>query len=978
MTEKQYSGYQKIADETIEELDARAIIWIHEKSGAKIMKMENDDDNKTFGIGFRTPPNDSTGVAHIVEHCVLSGSRKYKTREPFMDLYKGSLKTFLNAMTFSDKTIYPVASRNHTDFRNLMDVYLDAVFYPSMSENKNIFMQEGWHLEIFNPDEELSYRGVVYNEMKGALSSPEDQISEAIQKHIYPDSIYGNNSGGNPYEIPNLSYEDFLAFHQKYYHPSNAYLFLYGDGDTEDELAYLDRQYLSHFDRMDIDSSLSVQQPFTEPRREEAVYSVTERPSGASKDYLTYSTVVGQITDPKDRFIAELLRDVLIDSEAAPIKRAILDSELAEDVLSESTDGKSLLFSIVLKNMDKNHADQCIQKINETLQRLIRDGIDQKLLLSCLNKAEYSLRESGGYHTKGVVFFIQAMSNWLYDEDPIEALRYNEILRELREGVDKGIFERFIEEKILNNPFKSILVVTPSVGYNERRDREEREKLRALKAHMTEEQIQKLIKENESLRTFQLTDDSKEAKATIPMLELKEVKSRLEEIPREVIEKDHVTFLYHDLFTSDISYIQWVFDISHIALEDFPYVALICEMLGAVDTATRDYSALNNEIFLHTGGIRVDPKIYDDKGEEKSILQKIEVSTKIIGSDFDEMMSLVAEILQESLLNQPKRLKELVQAIKSEIEMSIYPNGNAVVMSRLRSYFSKASKLNEALNGLDFFFFIQELEQRLNKDAGAVIQKLEEVYQRLFHQNKLIVNFTGNQNAFKQFMSACTTMLDRLEPSFGEEVLKDIVLDNKQEGILSSSNVQYVSKGTELSALQKQYNGTMAVLASVLSLDYLHNNIRAKGGAYGAGIQITENSLVTYSYRDPNLEETLEVYDHMGDFLRSGSIDQRDLHQYIIGTLGAFDPPMTTQAKGKVDLIRFMQHRDVETIERWMEEATHTTTEQLASYAEILDQAMAMPYCCVLGNKEKVMKSKDHFKTLLRLQLEEGDEDETI
>ncbi|MDO5718329.1 MAG: insulinase family protein [Tissierellia bacterium] len=960
------SGFKLISNEELKEANSKALLFEHIKTGARLLKLENKDDNKVFGIGFRTPPKNSTGVAHIVEHSVLSGSRKYKTKEPFMDLYKGSLQTFLNAMTFYDKTIYPVASRNKTDFRNLMDVYLDAVFYPAIAEKKEIFMQEGWHYEILEKDEEIRYKGVVYNEMKGAMSSPEDQLQEYVNQGLYPDSIYRYNSGGDPYEIPKLSYEDFIEFHSKYYHPSNSYIYLYGDGDTFEELEYLDSEYLSSFDKIEVDSSIDDQKLFDEKRYSEFEYSTTDEVEGLNRDYLTYSVLTCDILDDSS-MISELLKEALIDSDAAPIKKALLDAEICEDVFSLGYPVKQVPFSIAAKNADKNRIKEFEDIIDNELKRLADEGIDKKLLISTLNKFEYNLREASGYPTRGIIYFIEAFRTWLYGESPLEALKYDDVLENLRKGIDEGIYERFIRNNILNNPHKSILSLTPNKGLNDAKDKEQEEELRKFKESLSEEEIDQLISENKKLIEMQLEEDSEEAKATIPKLSLSEINPKLERIPREVFENDGYTLLYHDLFTGGINYLYLVFDMKLVEQEDIPYISVLSELLGSMDTEKRDRVDLASEIYIKTGGIYFSPVVMRDKEDPNNYHPRFYINTKVLGPDFRPAFSLIDEMINETLFDDEKRFGEIIREIKSKIEMSIFQVGNSVVMNRVKSYFDEVSKYNELLRGIDYFNFIQDIEKNLD-DSKKHIEKVKSVAKKVFNKDNLIANLTGDRESLTNVQDSMLELINKLPDATGERCKIKISDELKKEGIMSSSNVQYVSKASSLKSTGYKYSGKMAVLSAVLSRGYLHNKIRAMGGAYGAGISIGEYNIATFSYRDPNLKDTVKVYDDIADYLRNIELTKGDLTSYIIGTMGGFNPPMTAMQKGTMDLTMYIQKSSIDIIEDYMREALETEVSDLRGFADMIEKSMGEDYLSVLGNSEKIKENEDLFDNIFNLK----------
>lgn len=962
-----YFGFKLISSEFIKECNSEAMIFEHIKTGARLLKLKNDDDNKVFSIGFRTKPVDSTGVAHIVEHTVLAGSRKYKSKDPFTDLYKGSLQTFLNAMTYPDKTIYPVASRNKKDFWNLVDVYLDAVFYPSIGERKEVFLQEGWRLDYDKEKDKLSYKGIVYNEMRGAMSGADDQVEEFILQALLPDTIYSVNSGGDPYDIPKLTYENFLAFHKKYYHPSNSYIYFYGDGDILEELKYLDENYLSNFDRQDPKSEIEEQELFEEKKYLTYSYSTSDDIEGLNRDFLSYGVIAGDYRNRKDLVMTEILESALVASDASPLRARILEEELAEDIYTMGYANKQIPFAIVLKNSNKKNLEKFESIVDEELGKIVKNGLDKDLVMSTIAKMEYALREADGYPTRGIIYYLEAMKTWLHGASPLKRLKYDRLLSEIKEDLDNGLFEKFIEERILNNKHKAIILVEAKKGLYEEKDRKLEEDLEKLKKSLSKDQLKEIIEENKRLANFQARPETEEEKNTIPKLSLADINNKMKEIPREVIEADGVKLLYHDIFTSGISYFDLVFDSSQFSLEDAKYISLLCKMLGSVDTEKRDYKELSNYTYLVSGGLAISPLAYSCKDDEKKIYPRILVSSKISGQSFKDIFSLIREVIFTSKLDNKKRFKDLVQEMKASMEGSIFQSGQAIVMDRVRSYFSLGAKYGEALSGLDFFYFIQEVDKDIQKGDYSVVERLEEIYKKLFVKDGLIVNLTGDRKGLEALKKDLSLISSDL-PEIGSKGHMTFEIEEaKNEGISSSASVQYVSKGASLKEIGYDFKGSMTVLSSILSRDFLYNEIRAKSGAYGAGISINKMSLATYSYRDPALKETIAVYDKMADYLENLEITREELTNYIIGSMSKFDPAMTPSMLGRTDLVRYMQGTDMEELNRNLKEALETSLEEIKAYSTFIRKAMQENYLCTLGSKEKIEECKDVFQEVKNL-----------
>lgn len=965
---KIYHGFKLIEEEYVEEIQSTARIFLHEKTGAKLLSLENEDDNKVFSIGFRTPPTDSTGVPHIIEHCVLSGSRKYTTKEPFMDMAKGSLNTFLNAMTFSDKTLYPIASRNEKDFFNLMDVYLDAVFYPKIYDIEEIFMQEGWHYEIFSEEEPIRYQGVVYNEMLGAYSSPERILSENISKSLFPDTIYKYSSGGNPEVIPDLTYEDFLNFHRKFYHPSNSFIYLYGNGDIEKQLKHINGEYLSNFDKQDIDSHIKLQKPFSSRKEIIEYYPISKDEPEDNRSYLSLNFVIGSNTDPETYLMTSILGQLLIDSEAAPLKNILLEKGIGQDIFSVTVGGLQSGFGIVAKNATEDMKDEFEKTIFETLKRIVKEGIDRELIKACLNIVEFDLREASGIPTKGIAYNILSLESWLYDAHPLVHLKYESTLNKLKSNIDTGYYEKFIEEKIINNPHSSLVIINPKKGLGEEKERKVVEKLNIFKESLSKEEIKNLIGKNNKLREMQLTEDSEEAKATIPKLSLSDVEPKAEKIPQEVIREKAFTLLKHNIFTSKISYLDFYFDTSMVEEELIPYINLLANILGKIDTKTKTYSELSNDIYVNTGGISFTANLFVENSKDNIYYPKFIIKGKSLRDNIPKLIQLINELITESKIENTKRIKDIIARVKSRIEMSIFSNGHSVAMRRVGSYFSPSGKYAEKLQGLDFYWFLSELLKNFDSISDEVLSNLNKVYNKIFNINNLIISFTGEEEDFKIIRDNLPIITDNISNNKFQPYDYSFKEEQLNEGIMSSANVQYVSKGYNLKNLGYDYKNSLLVLSTLLSREYLHNKIRAQGGAYGAGISIDRTGhVITYSYRDPNLKDTIDVYNSMAEYIKNLNLSEEEFTNFIIGTISRLDPATTPHMKGQIATSRFISNISYDDIQKNREDILNTKLRDIKESASILKDTMDKNYLCVLGNENKIREDKDLFNNLVQL-----------
>lgn len=961
--------YKLIKQEYVDEVASDAIVLEHIETGAKVLVLSNNDENKAFGIGFKTIPEDSTGVAHIVEHCVLSGSRKYTTREPFMDLIKSSMQTFLNAMTFPDKTIYPVSSRNEKDFYNLMDVYLDAVFYPRIYDKKEIFEQEGWHYEL-DENENIIYNGVVYNEMKGVYSDPQNIVSDLVTFNLHKNSSYGVDSGGNPKDIPNLSYEDFLKFHKKHYHPSNSYIYLYGDLDYERVLQYIENNYLLNFKKEDLDPTIHLNSAFEIPEEIEATYGASESEMKGNKDYLAMSWCLGDRNNKLDTFMTKFLSELLIDSDASPLKRALLESNFCEDVYAETSSSLPLDLTIIAKHTDANKVDEFKNIIKTSLQNIVEHGIDKDLLVATLNKFEFSLREGGGSQ-RAIIYYIRALDTWLYGSDPIDALKTNEIVEKLREKIDTDFFQTYIDKKILNNNFSITVSVRPELNKNLKEDKELEEKLAKFKESLTDYDLSNIKKAHENLIAFQMTEDSEEDKATIPTLELSDIKNGVTHIPREVIKKEYGELLFNEQFTNAISYVNLSFDTSHIKTEDLYNLSILTDLIGKLSTKNYKYDELDSKIYTVMGGMNLIPLAYKDLSSDSktNFKRRMNLNFKTLDVNFKESIDLINEIISTTKFTEKNRIKEILLSEKSASESEILQNGHAIASQTVQSYYNAHISYNCKLNGLDNYFYLSELVEHFDERYDELVSSLERIRKEVFNSKNLIINLTTSREGLDEQIN----LLDNLAlslPSVSYEVADyEFTEEAKNQGFTTSANVQYVSKGYDISKFGLKYDGSMQVLASILSSDYLHNNIRAKGGAYGAGAKLSLSSdFVTYSYRDPQLKNTVDIYNNIYEFVENLNLSKDDLKNYIIGSINSFDPLISPQAASELNLLRYMSNITEEMMEEFKTQALNTTLDKLKSMSSALKKAMEQNFICVIGGEEKIKESSELFKEITSLK----------
>ena len=967
---KVYYGFKLLEEIAIKEVNGVGRLFIHEKSGAQLYNIENEDDNKVFSISFRTPTEDSTGLPHILEHSVLCGSRKFPTKEPFVELAKGSLNTFLNAMTFPDKTMYPIANKNKKDFINLMDVYLDAVFYPAIYDNPNTLRQEGWHYEIEEPKGELTYKGVVYNEMKGAFSQPESVLFRKIQESLYPDTPYGVESGGDPEFITDLTQKEFLAFHKRYYHPSNSYIYTYGDGNILEYLEFIDHEYLNNFEKLEVESEINLQDPFEKPQDLTIDYPISKGEKEEDKTFLSLSYSVGRSTDAETSLAFDILNYLLLQTSSAPLKRALVEAKLGKDVIG-SFESSILqpIFSIVVKNSNPEKKKEFEKVIYDTLKQLVKEGIDKKLIEAAINIYEFQLREADhGSFPKGLIYGIEIMDSWLYGSNPSIHLEYEETLKKIKTALNSDYFEKMIEKYILNNKHSIMLTAKPKKGLAEERERKTQEELAQFKTGLSEEEIQKLIQETMDLRKMQMESDSKEKLNTIPLLSINDIEPKVEEFPLEKRQEQEVDILFHPLFTNAISYVNLYFDTDMVPQELLPYLSLLSQLLGKLDTNKYKYMDLSNEINIHTGGIQYRTEAFGENGSDEIYYPKFMVKSRALVDKLPQLHSLIKEIIINTDFSDDKRIKEIIQETKSRIERRIQSQGHLVVAHRLYSYFSQIGHYLELLNGIAYYKFLSDLDENYNDKAQEIKENLQKVSELIFNKNNLLISLISEEDDYSRFKNHLHILIDDLKTGTGNRVKYKFDFSTKNEAFMTSSEVQYVGKGYNYKKIGHSYNGTLQVLKTVLSYDYLWNSIRVQGGAYGAFFNIgRDGNVFVGSYRDPNLMESLNVYDGTPEYLKNFDVDDREMRKYIIGTISRLDTPYTNATKGEIATARYLRHIKQEDLQRERTEILNANKQDIKDASQLMQDVLQKNYIAVLGNEDKITEHKEVFDHLINL-----------
>ena len=964
------NAYEVVLMEDLPDLKSKGYLLKHKKSGARVLLMENDDENKVFTIGFRTPPSDSTGVPHIMEHSVLCGSRDFPVKDPFVELVKGSLNTFLNAMTYPDKTVYPVASCNDKDFQNLMHVYMDAVFYPNIYQHDEIFRQDGWSYKLDEPDGKLEYNGVVYNEMKGAFSSPEGVLDRVILNSLFPDTSYAYESGGDPEEIPNLTYEQFLDFHRKYYHPSNSYLYLYGDMDMEEKLKWLDENYLCEFDAAEVDSEICFQKPFDKMIEVEKTYSISSEETEEENTYLSYNKVIATSLDEKLYQAFQILDYALLSAPGAPLKKALMDAGIGKDIMGSYDNGiYQPIFSIIAKNAEPQQKEQFVQVIEDTLRKIVEDGIDRKALEAGINYHEFRFREADfGNYPKGLMYGLDLFDSWLYDEKkPFIHMQAITTFAFLKEQIGTRYFEDLIQKWILDNPHGSMVIVKPERGRTARMDRELDEKLQTYKAGLSPDEVEKLARDTAELIVYQESEDAREDMEKIPVLGREDISREIVPICNEERVCGGIPMVYHNVETNGIGYVTLLFDLSGVPEEKLPYVGMLQAVLGIIDTTHYEYGELFNEINVHTGGIGTSLELYPDvtKVKEKEFRATFEMKGKALYPKMDVLFKMMREILTESKLEDEKRLKEILSMLKSRLQMSFLSSGHTTAALRALSYSSPLSKFKDDTDGIGYYEAVKEIEEHFEEKKEELIANLKELAARIFRADNLMISYTAAPEGLDAVEKEMETFKNGLfERTDGDEQENRCILHcvKRNEGFKTSSKVQYVARTGNFIDGGAAYSGALHILKVILSYDYLWQNIRVKGGAYGCMCnfnRIGEGYLI--SYRDPNLEKTIDVYEKVTEYLRNFEADDRDMNKYIIGTISNIDRPMNPSAKGTRSMNLYMNHVTEEMIRKEREEILNAGQEEIRALADVVAAMLAADQLCVIGSEEKIEEQKALF-----------------
>ena len=958
-------AYEVVKQENLTDIHSTGYLLRHKKTGARLILIENDDENKVFSIAFRTPPANSTGVPHILEHSVLCGSREFPLKDPFVELVKGSLNTFLNAMTYPDKTCYPVASCNDQDFQNLMHVYLDAVFYPNIYKKEEIFRQEGWNYHLEKPEGPLTYNGVVYNEMKGAFSSPDEVLDRQIKTSLFPDNTYGVESGGDPENIPDLSYEEFLDFHRTYYHPSNSYLYLYGNMDMEEKLRFIDEKYLSAFDALDVDSNIPEQTPFSQVKDLQEEYPISENEEEEDNTYLSFNMVVGNAMDSMLGVAFDVLDYALLSAPGAPLKKALLDAQIGKDIYGSFDDGiLQPYFSIVAKGAKTSQKEEFVSIIRKSLEDIVKNGVDKKAILAGINYMEFRYREADfGSYPKGLMYGLDILGNWLYDdENPFAQVKLLAIYDRLKEAVNEGYFEEMIQKWLLDNTHGTILTLVPKRGLAAKREKALEEKLEKYRSSLSAEELEELVRKTEALVAYQESEEKPEDLACIPMLKRSDIRREVNGFSNEELKVDDSLFLYQDVCTNGIGYVNVMFEIRDMEVEKVHYLGLLKSVLGYVDTKDYTYGQLFNEINARTGGIQCGVDVFDKANDPEAFRTMFTIRGKALYSQMDFLFQMMGEILNTSKLTDTKRLQEIIGEIKSRGQASLIGAGHQTAVLRGTSYASPMAKFQDEMAGVGYYKFVEDLDKNFQEKKEEIVAGLLNAVEEIIRPDSFMVSYTGERGSVEQIQKLCGELKKSLPQRTSQVPSVSITCEKKNEGFKTSGQVQYVAKCGNFVKKGYAYTGALEILKVALSYDYLWINLRVKGGAYGcmSGFRRSGESYFV-SYRDPHLRRTLEVYQGVPEYVRTFQADERELTKYIIGTISGKDVPRTPQSQGALGRMAYFRGLTVEMLQKERDQILDATVEDIHALAPLIEAILADDQICVVGSESAVEKAKDVF-----------------
>jgi Zn-dependent M16 (insulinase) family peptidase len=962
-----YNGFTLIEKKTISEIDSNALVFEHKKNGAHVLYLQNEDINKVFSIDFYTPPTDDTGVNHILEHSVLYGSEKYPVKSPLMEVFKTSVSTFANAYTSYDKTSYPFASNNDKDFKNIMGIYMDAVFFPNFKKDSRIFSQEGWRYELDSKDGELKYNGVVYNEMKANYSSPNFTLDTSIKKSLYPDTIYNWETGGNPEVMPTLTYEKALDTYNKNYHPSNSYIYLYGNLNILDTLKFLEEQYLSKFDKKDYECTINKQKSFDSRRIITSEYALPKEADTKNKTYLALNYAIDLESNKEDLIGLQLLADILVNSDTSPLKD-LLVKENGGSNLTASFNSSMLqpYFSFKLDGSEEVNSEAFSKSLDSALNDIVKKGLDKSYIHSVFNSIEMQLRSNKTKGATGLSYLENATIGWLYHRDSTRYLETEQSIENIRKSIISGYFEKLIQKYFIDNKHSSLVILKPKAGLAEEVAASTKKTLEEYKSKLSEQQLNQLLNDTKTFKEWQNSPDSKEALDTIPTLTIEDIDTTESITTNDEKTISEVKVLNHPMYTNKLTYTNMYFDSSTVPQDMLKYLYLLSSLLGRVDTENYPFEELHRRI-VDVGGISFYPTSIAKFKDSNVYFPKFIVSSASLTDRIDESLELTNEIINKTKFDNKEEIRKYIKETKANMESNLSYMSDTIGNSKLQSYISTRGKYDN-IGVLDYYKFITDIDANFDSKSDEIIKRLNEVSKLLFNKNNLIVGITADKGDSNKVEDSLGKFIKNIKNNNFKKY--DYKFDNsiKNEGFSLPSNVQYVYKGANINDLGYKYKGSMLVLSKILSMEYLMNEVREKGGAYGTGFSIsTEGNAVFSSYRDPNIKETLDVYKKASDFLKDFNADDKKMNSYILGLVSSVDNLYDPSTKGARADSYYISGRTVEDDKEIRKEILATKAKDISAFADLIDAIINANTFTVVGNGEKLQENKELFTNMHNL-----------
>ncbi len=962
-----HPAFELVRNEKIAEINSEAWLYRHRKTGAEVLSLVNDDENKVFGITFKTPPEDSTGIAHILEHSVLCGSKKYPVKKPFVELLKGSMHTFLNAMTFPDKTAYPVASQNLKDFYNLVDVYLDAVLFPLITEDT--FEQEGWHYELESLDGPLVYKGVVFNEMKGVYSSPDSVMHTLAQNALFPDTTYGKSSGGDPKAIPDLTYGQFKRFHETYYHPSNARVVFSGDDAPEKRLDILD-SYFSQFERIEVDAEVALQPCWNAPRTVSGTYAGTVDPEKRRDGMVSVSWMLDPAESREEVLSHGMLSYLLAGNSAAPLRKKLTESGLGEGVIGGGIASylRQPMGSFGLKGVDPADADKIEKLVLDTLAEIAETGFSPEQIEAAVNTFEFTLREQNtGSYPRGMTYMFNALGTWLHGGDPLSPLSFETALAALKDKAGGDHFKSEIRRLFLDNPHRLTTTLSADPEQGAREAKAEADKLAEVRAGLDETALKSVLERTEKLKALQEEVDRPEDLAKIPTLGLADLDRDIRTVPTEESALHGARVMFHDLPTTGIVYLDLGFDLHVLDADMLPYLPLFGRALLQTGTSKEDFVSLTQRIGRTTGGVQQHRGLatrQDGTGTAAWFF----LSGKAVPDKLADMLAIMGDVLLDARLDNRERFKQMALEEKAGFEARLVPSGNAIVDTRIKSGLTEAGWIAEQMSGVSYGQFLKDLVKRVDSDWAGVEATLKAIRDRLFNRGRMVVNVTADGALWGKAQAELASFVAGLPEQRVADADWSRTLAPRNEGLIIPAQVNYVGKGANLKALGFTLTAASAVALRLLNTTYLWDKVRVQGGAYGGSsrFDLSSGNFAFLSYRDPNLLKTLDVYDGAAKALRA-EIGDTDLVRSVIGVVGDLDRPEFVDAKGYSAMWRILNGTTDELRQQRRDEILGTSRADFVALAEAIEAVAAKGHVVVLGGEAAITAANEQRPGLLEV-----------